>query len=518
MGRRRVNAVRGECSRSRLGAWLLLGALCGCGAEPGTDAAGEGSGPQDTNSGDPTDPSNGDDPANPTQTTVPAGQFRITGTVAPQVAPSQRTLLSSPVEPRHVTHVMALNPEASAPDRVLVEVQEDGSFTLDVAPGRPYVLVFIDASRVGTDMVVAVFRAQTLDTLAPLEAEGSVDLEQVGIDEATQTATAGTSYDSLLEQLGLSPEGAEYLGAIDDLSLRYANPDVDGNGVLDELEDLRITLDFHLRSNVQKGSSGQNLRFSDMTDTFFAESGPDVATLIFNLCSIYVLYPSSLDTTQYVATPPTAELQNGGAFTATHSDGSDVFAPSSFSFLALSEITGWGPDYSVDQGVEMPGSAASPAALNFYLAAVETTLTFSNVLTKSAAELAAEGTLMPFLKFNTEGGLITSIDYKWMKKAGGAWLQATAEEVGLVVNDNGGYASLYRHAKEFRIGLQIPPEPTGTLPWTRDAVSEANVTDEELANTTPDDLCSSAISYDDKLGLRIFAGGAEANEGVTPCY
>jgi hypothetical protein len=51
----------------------------------------------------------------------------------------------------------------------------------------------------------------------------------------------------------------------------------------------------------------------------------------------------------------------------------------------------------------------------------------------------------------------------------------------------------------------MPRQPAGTVPWTGPAIS-------------PDEICSMALSYDDKLGLRLFVGGVEANEGTPTCY
>src|SRR3954464_3594220 len=223
-------------------------------------------------------------------------QFSISGRVAMATA---RTT-GSAAAPRTVTHVMAVNPESASPDRSIAKVGSDGSFELSVDVGKPYVFVFVDSTAVGADMVVAVFRARTLDTIAP-ELAGHLAFGDVMVDPSTQTATAGLSYDALLAGLGLSPAAAEYLGSIDDLSLRYANPDIDGDGVIDLEQDRRYGLDFHVRSNMRLGSStGRNLPVRDIPDLSFADAGSSIATPVFNLTSAYVMYPSSLDSTQYV--------------------------------------------------------------------------------------------------------------------------------------------------------------------------------------------------------------------------
>jgi hypothetical protein len=52
------------------------------------------------------------------------------------------------------------------------------------------------------------------------------------------------------------------------------------------------------------------------------------------------------------------------------------------------------------------------------------------------------------------------------------------------------------------VGVQIPAEPTGTIAWPHDA-------------TAPADICGLAVSFDDKLGLRHFAGGVDPDPGVS---
>jgi hypothetical protein len=332
----------------------------------------------------------------------------------------------------------------------------------------------------------------------------------------------GISYDALLEKLGLSAEAASYLGSIDDLSLRYANPDIDGDGIIDESQGKTYMLDFHIRANVKKGSSsGATVKMEDMTDKFFDDSGASVAVPVFNLGSIYVIYPASLDSTAYVASSGVSTgLQNGGVFTATHNDSSAVAANSTFSTVSFGDSAGFGPDYNWEStpSLELPGSGGSPATLAYTLGAISKTLTFTNVVTRTYASLTDTGTIMPFLKFNTSNGVVASLGYKWMKRSSStSWTEATADEVKLIVNDNGGYVTLYRGAKSKNIGIKIPRDASGTIAWLKSNTQEANVTDAEFESTTTNDLCSMAVSYDDKLGLRLFAGAADPNTGITPC-
>jgi hypothetical protein len=429
-------------------------------------------------------------------------QLTISGRVAARAA---RARDAAAPGARTITHVMAVDPESASPHRSLAAVGADGSFELTLEVGRPYVLVFVDDTAVGADMAVAVFRAGTLDTLSP-QLAGHLALGDVTVDPTTQTAEVGIAYDDLLAQLGLSAAAAEYLGAIDDLSLRYANPDIDGDGEIDARQGRSYALDFHIRANLRIGSgAGRNVTVDDITDQFLAESGPDVATPVFNLASIYVLYPAALDATPYVAPGPPPALQRGAAFTASQADGSTPSAMASFSSLSFGDTAGWGPDYDYERapGTELPGSGGSPATLAYTLGAIGRTLTFTNVVTRTRASLTDTGTLAIFVRLVTANQRYTRIDYRWMKRASAAaWIAATAEEIALTIGGDGGYVTFHRAPSwHDEFGARIPPEPSGSIPWSWTA-------------TGPADVCGLAVSYDDKLGLRHFIGGADPDPGV----
>src|SRR5580765_293993 len=89
--------------------------------------------------------------------------FTVSGRVAGMTA-SRRT---DAAPERQITHVMAVDPETASPHRSIAQVGGDGSFTLTVEAGRPYVFVLVDSTAIGADMAVAIVRAQTLDTLSP---------------------------------------------------------------------------------------------------------------------------------------------------------------------------------------------------------------------------------------------------------------------------------------------------------------------------------------------------------------
>jgi hypothetical protein len=354
-------------------------------------------------------------------------------------------------------------------------------------------------------MAVAIFRAGTLDTISP-QLAGQLDMGDVTVDPEMQTATPGIAYGDLIASLGLSDADAEYLGSVDDLSLRYANPDIDGNGVLDLDEHHNFALDFHVRSNMRRGSAtGANFTVADITDQFL----PDDAVPVYNLTSAYVMYAATFDSTDYVDMgtmgTPASTLTHGAAYAATNADGSLATKQTSFSALHFDQTKGWGADYDLEKspGMELPGSGGMPATLQYVLGTTGTKLTFTNVVTRTKASLTADGTLAIFTRLNTSAGAIASIDYTWMTRVAGEWRPSTADEIAVVIGSDGGYISFHvQPSWSNESGVQIPATPAGTIAWTGAVVR-------------PDMVCGLAVSYDDKLGLRHFIGGADPNPGVT---
>lgn len=405
---------------------------------------------------------------------------------------------------RVITHVMAVNPESANADRVLSKVGADGSFSLALALGKPYVLVFIDSTAVGAEMAVGMFRAGTLDTVSA-QLAGHLDFGDIMVEPSVQTAAIGISYDDLLAGLGLSASAAAYLGSVDDLSLRYANPDIDGDGMIDMEQDRQYGLDFHVRANLRH--NGYNVTIDDITDQTLADHGRDAVVPVFNLTSAYVLYPATFDRAIYVMQTAMANvLTNGAAFHATQEDGATPWPPTSFSGLGFGDTRGWGADYDYESnvGLELPGATGSPATLQYVLGATGHMLTFTNVVTRTRASLTESGSLAIFVRLNTTDGHYASIDYRWMKRdSSTSWVPATREEIALTISSGGGFLSFHHlPAWNNQFGVMIPPQPSGSIPWT-------------FPSTTPDEVCSLAASFDDKLGLRHFVGGADGNPGVT---
>ncbi|OFZ30193.1 MAG: hypothetical protein A2622_10125 [Bdellovibrionales bacterium RIFCSPHIGHO2_01_FULL_40_29] len=400
-----------------------------------------------------------------------------------------------------ITHVMAISPATANSERYISEVGADGSFSLGVNSGKPYIIVFVskDGVLTGPDMIVSTVKISSndLDSLAIVN-PATIDLGDVSANATTTNASVSTSVDTLLTSLGLSADEGTYLGAVDDLTLRLANPDIDMNGEIDALENKTFGLDWHVRADSKL--SGSTLLLTDVQNTFADENN---VTLDWTLASAYAVYPKSYDDIDYIVNSGVSTaLQNGGALAVTGT----AITHTSASGGTFSDSRQWGPDY--DMSTQEIAGSDTPAVLTFTLGSVAKQLRFNNVKTKTKAQLNSNGVLLPFVKINTSSNIITGLDYKWMKKSGSTWIQATATEVSLMVQSSGAYMTLYtQKSSETSAGLSftIPStSATGTITVGGDGFSSTGVA--SPTNVALSAICNVALSYDDKMGLRLFAG------------
>lgn len=423
--------------------------------------------------------------------------------------------LQKSTQVKEITHIMGVAPSTGNAQRFVAEVSEDGSFSLDVITGQPYLIVFIsqDGSLMGPDMVVGTVKVDPnnndLDTLAPTEA-GTVDLGEVDVDGVDEEATPAASLEDLLDALGLTEEEASFLGDVDDLALRLANPDVDYNGVIDANEGKSFGMDWHVRANTHINSaSNTDLKMADLENKL----PPDELHLKWTLASGYAVYPKSFDDTNYVDS--NNSLVSGGSFTAPET----ALAPTSYSGGMFGDSRQWGPDYNMME--QEMGASDATATFTYILGSDEKKLVYSHVRTKTRDALEADGVLLPFLMLNTTEGKFTGISYEWRKRTESSWVAASSAEVSLLVQSSGAFLTLYTEKDssngiEKGISFSIPPEPTtGTINVGDEGVYVSSI--EDVTDLTLDDFCSSALSYDDKMGLRLFAGSPRANDGVSAC-
>lgn len=419
------------------------------------------------------------------------GSFKVTGQVE---ASAVGKLSIRAVGGEGITHVMAVNPTSANPKRVLAPVADNGAFSLSLSSGVPWVLVFVDSSKTGSAMIQGIFRASDLDTLATSEAGTETDLQTIGFSGLE--AESSVDYDDLIAGLGLDAATAETLGAIDDVCLRYVNPDIDGDGEIDlEQEDHGFVLDFHVRFNFEE--SGNPIEVGDL-DAF-----PDFANVTTGYANtgVYVAYPEAFSsaTTGTVVFDTAVQLEGGGSFAA----GATI---SSVTANAFGDYNGYGPNLSSSS--ELPQDDA-------VFAFGGKTLTFTNIATPTLAEIdASVGRLFPFVRLvPADAGcglglncVVGSAEYKWMKRTASGWTPATEAELALIVSEDGGYLSMrYGNDSGPSFGLPIPRDAaSGSLDWSYADLSEAGLNASQFANLTYAQIYHVGLSYDDQLGMRYF--------------
>jgi hypothetical protein len=448
-----------------------------------------------------------------------ADQFWLTGRMQQvQAYGEQVPGVAAAPAPKRVTHVMAVNPSSQNPKRVMAPVTSGGTFSLALEPGHPWVVVFVDSSRVGADMIAGIFRSSTLDTVAPA-VPGAGDLGMVEVI-GDGTAAPGIDYDTLLTTLHLSSDDAELLGAVDDVCLRYVNPDVDGDGMIDQMQpghDFRM--DFHVQFGMSGGgglpaaSGVANSIISDIVGAFL----PPTSGIRYGGVGIYVSQPAAYSpvdtTTSWAQFDQPITYYPGGMNPTLHTAAAgERIAGVDLMLGALGDSRTEG--IYAAAGADMPqGSYAWGIGAH--------TLTFTNVRTHSDARLAAATNfIMPFIKLVPRdvgcsvGCPLGSLDYQWMKRTEAGWVMAIASELNLIVGEAGGNAAFARSFDNgtARASFTIPADVvSGTIPWTTARLE--GMTAAELASMTTDEICHLGLSYDDKLGMRMF--GAIANTPGT---
>jgi len=451
------------------------------------------------------------DPGPAAPTPRPVGGFMLTGRVLPTLIAETKDLggAGEALSPLRVTHVVAVTPSSQDTRRVVAEVTAEGRFAVDLDPARLWVLVFVDATRVGVDMVVGVYRASDLDALAPMK-KGALDLGDVTAADGVATGTAG--YGEVLTAMGLDPAAALLLEQVDDACTRVVNPDVDANGVIDALEEGKdYRLDFHVQFEMRTPAP---VVVSDMVGAFL----PASTSIAYRGTGIYTSFPAKVAPAGW-QTSLSASFEEdlhysplgGGAPGAPRTASAGASVPGSHLL-----VSGYG-DYGSVGLLAVPGYDMPQGTYRFVLGGH--TLTFAHVQTRSDAQLAAaDSFLMPFVRFVkadpscTTSCAMGSFDYEWRRRTGAGWRAATEAEIAIVAGEKGGFLSFWRGGDSSKsVGFAIPTTAAGSVPWSAAVTPGGAGEPARIA-----DLCHIGLSYDDKLGMRYFGGIGDAPGTCAP--
>jgi len=432
---------------------------------------------------------------------IQTGQIALIGIVDPSMA------LQAGAK---VTHVIAMDTDSSASH--VAEVGADGKFSLPIEKDASFVLTYIDNTKSGEEMLVSTFGSGELNSIATTDTATNIDLG--AIDVGTETATATMALEALVTAMGLSADSAATWGAIDDASLRFSNPDIDGDGKVDAASNQKFPLDFHNRFNVIT-KDGAAIAMSDLKNAF----PPDDADVDFTGSGIYPwfedsAYSTPLDkyewkfSTDVVVTGEACEGMTVG----------DTLPADTACKLIAKDSSGVG---------KRPGIGLAAAVTGKYtLTAGGKTFTWPNVKTSDFS--GGKGFLALFIRMDVNpSDKLLGISYRWrIKQDDGTWRAATDEEIKLIVAGAKGYISLkvdgMNSGKE--LGVMVPSGSEGSIVFASAAfgkegtggsaggsdpsvmLPESGLTEAEVKAGLDWSrvLQNPGISYDDKLGMRFF--------------
>ena len=358
---------------------------------------------------------------------------------------------------RDVTHVVA----ASGTDRVIAPVAANGTFELSLVPGRSWTLAFADAN--APQMLVGTLRANGLDTLAPT-APGELDLGKVTLHDGF--ATAQTGWGELIGALGLDDTAARAIALNDDLALRYANPDLDGDGVIDTVG---YMLDINATARLTAG--GRELTIDDLVHGTAPDGYHYMGTGI-------------------LAAVPGAHME-GSTITFEAPFYGSVQGPDTPMVPANTAIGQ--PEVRVGalEGVPSMGVVARPThdvpSGTYHVDIQGMSLTFLRVMPPSDARLTSGEHVTPALRIEPrDPSCITDCQISAVDLA---WSDGVARPATIDLLFSRGY-----------VGLDLAE---GSLPWAQKPARISGITTADLAGLSTGQLCYVGITYEDPFGMRM---------------
>jgi len=335
-------------------------------------------------------------------------------------------------------------------ERVLATIDAHGAFELSLAPGMTWAIAFADQRAA----LVATWQANGLDAL-PVAHAGSLDLGDLTI--AGGYAVGATPIDELASQLGITSFAD--VAMHDDLALRTATPDIDGDGQIDVVPP---RLDF------------------------IADIVPTIGTRTAGIDDLVRGTPIdgiSLRGTGIVAGVAATSVTFEQPFWGT------VAGPSTPVVAAHTPIGAPALRSGSLDGVATVGVVGRPFHDVPHGRYVFDNYTFDRVQPPSDAELRAEMFAPQLRLMPTDARCMTdcsiaAIDVQWPDGV------ARASHVDLLTVQ--GY-----------IGLDIPAATSTSVPWDRKPDQMAGMTTADLARMTTSQLCYVAVTFTDRFGLRV---------------
>jgi hypothetical protein len=385
--------------------------------------------------------------------------------------------------------VIGTNPSTN--EQIVVDLKADGEvdgrFAITLPGGEgSWVVTFADANKKGDAMKVATLQSGGLDAFRTKDG-GALDFGTVHFSGTYAHGTA--TWDRLSSAFGESASALQIRGKLDNLSLRYSNPDVDGDGEIDALQGHAYRLDINGTLRLQTGE-----RDVEVADLVKGVSNPTVAYLG---TTIQAAVPSDMNMNMLSGT-----IQFEQPFYGTALGNATPMVPSGqrigYPHIKFGELNG-----AKQVGVVANGTRKAPNG-TYKFGFSNGALTFSGVDTHDVELLqAATDYAVPFVRIRAVQEScfndcdIKAVDLEWKTMTKGGWV--TVEEprdarIDVVANVNG--------SKRVAISANLTDGATSQS-WQGMTIDGADLLRNELSYITTSKVCYLAVSYTSELGMKI---------------
>lgn len=425
-----------------------------------------------------------------------AGKFRLAGKLVAQSVSVG------------ATHVYAVSAESGSVARVLVALDADGRFVLDLPLGRSYVIGVLDATRTGTATVRGYLEFSGVHAL-PIEVEGVFDLGAVEQTDGSRWTSELAGTGGLLTTLGLSADNIDALASQDGLALRYINGDIDNNGTLDYDEADKAFL-AEIEAFYEARLSGTTVV---TVDDIRSGAVPALESFAFDTSvssstkTSFGYLTSSVSETSATVRYIDAE----GAVMSVYPDGAPQLDSDTDGTFTAGTWSGGSAYQAVEIGF-VPTSELPRGEIRVTFTPSATLLTFFPMLGQLAADLK-QGYQHAFalvsLTEDTGAGscvstpcAFTQLGFQWKVASSTGIRDATTGDLRALVSANGAKYK-FRVLDVDPVDISIPSNTTeGTIAWDSGNANLGAVSGSTFNALTRAELCGNRVEHVDRFGLK----------------
>lgn len=353
-----------------------------------------------------------------------------------------------------VTHIVAIG---SNLEKYLATPEADGTFSLPIIKGYPYVLGFYN--KTGTTITLLGYLKQSdvnwhsLPIMNPTDS--STDLGTIEINSTSQEATPSINVTSLIGKMNMDLTTAQYYGTFDESLIVLTNLDVDGNGIFDFSENKAYM--FHTFLGMGPGNSNpgeiSKMLGGNYNDTF--KPKPAYYEMVF-ICNVS---DGQTSTTTMSMVGPKTFYSSTTNFSNTLTGTIDV---SSFGWSCFMDI---GNNALISPEVAPSGTYVATAGAKTY--------TINNFQGSSVVAInSTNGIIYPVFNLVTnEAGYITTVNYKWKKLVNNVITTPSAAEIKAAIESTITQTA-FAHTSPFISFFTAAQDPSATpILFDRDGTS-----------------------------------------------